>query len=396
MTGTTAYCTILSTNYLPKALALAESLRRHQDGASLTVLIIDARSDAELPEVPGVDLVGTDVLGLPERELLEVATIYDLVEFATAVKPLLLKHLLGTDDAVFYLDPDTYLTSPMAELEAELAASEGGILLTPHFLEPLPQDAPTTEGHLLTVGVFNLGFCGVDRRALDMLEWWWAHLRRECLFDFLSGLFVDQKWMDIGNTLFRARSLRHYGYNVSVVNLHERPIVERDGRLTIATTGEPLRLFHFHAFDTDHPEELSTRHDGSTAHLRTESAALDVLCREYAEILLAQQARLDPAPPYAYAHDTRGRRISRQLRRAYRAECAEDSSLPSPFLAEEADEFEAWRRRAWKPEAREVVGDALKSLRMSLPEEYARIKGTFPGLASRLRGRYVRADGIWG
>ena len=32
MTGTTAYCTILSTNYLPKALALADSLARFYGG----------------------------------------------------------------------------------------------------------------------------------------------------------------------------------------------------------------------------------------------------------------------------------------------------------------------------------------------------------------------------
>lgn len=396
MTGTTAYCTILSTNYLPKALALAESLRRHHAGASLTVLIIDAQTSADLPDVEEVDLVGTDVLGLPLPELLEVAMIYDLVEFATAIKPLLLKHLLATHDAVFYLDPDTYVTSPLAELEDELEASEGGILLTPHFLEPLPDNAPTTEGHLLTVGVFNLGFCGVDRRGLAFLDWWWGHLRTECLFDFLSGLFVDQKWMDIGNTLFQARSLRHYGYNVSVVNLHERPIGQRDGEFVIQATDEPLRLFHFHAFDTAHPEELSTRLDGSTAHMRSESAALDALCKEYAEILIGKQDLLEPAPPYAYSRDTRGRRISRQLRRAYRVECADGQRLPSPFVAAEAEAFDRWRRRAWQPEARQVVGDALKSMRMSLPEEYARVKGKFPGLASSLRRRYVRADGIWG
>jgi hypothetical protein len=395
MTGTTAYCAIVSTNYLPKALALADSLRRHE-GARLTVLLIDARSSAELPDVAEVDLVGTDVLGLPTAELLEVATIYDLVEFATAVKPLLLKWLLESHDAVFYLDPDTYLTSPLVELEAELAASEGGILLTPHFLEPLPDGAPTTEGHLLTVGVFNLGFCGVDRRGLALLDWWWGHLRTECLFDFLSGLFVDQKWMDIGNTLFRARSLRHYGYNVSVVNLHERPIGRRDGQFWVQSSDEPLRLFHFHAFDTAHPEELSTRLDGSTAHLRSESAALDALCTEYAEVLVAKQEALDPAPPYAYARDTRGRRISRQLRRAYRVQVTAGMRLPSPFVAAEADAFDDWRRGAWKPEAREVVGDALKSMRMSLPEEYARMKDRFPGVARRLRARFVRSDGIWG
>ena len=61
---------------------------------------------------------------------------YDLVEFATAVKPLLLRALLQTTEQVFYLDPDTFVTSPMTELGPALEASSGGILLTPHFLSP--------------------------------------------------------------------------------------------------------------------------------------------------------------------------------------------------------------------------------------------------------------------
>jgi hypothetical protein len=39
---------------------------------------------------------------------------YDLVEFATAVKPLLLTALLERTEQVFYLDPDTYVTSPIS------------------------------------------------------------------------------------------------------------------------------------------------------------------------------------------------------------------------------------------------------------------------------------------
>ncbi|NHA01520.1 hypothetical protein G5V59_21630 [Nocardioides sp. W3-2-3] len=42
-TPTVTYCTVLATNYLPKALALAESLER-QMGARLVVLLIDAES----------------------------------------------------------------------------------------------------------------------------------------------------------------------------------------------------------------------------------------------------------------------------------------------------------------------------------------------------------------
>jgi hypothetical protein len=259
MTTSVTYCTILSMNYLPKALALAESLRRHEDGATLTILFTDIARDEDLPQLHGVVSRSTAMLGLTEREVLDLATGYDLVELATAVKPLLLKTLLEDAEQVYYLDPDTYLTSPMVELSDALAASVGGILLTPHFLLPTPPERGKNEGHLLTVGVFNLGFCGVDRRARDFLDWWWGHLKDECLYDPMAGLFVDQKWMDIGSTLWQAASLRHSGYNVGVTNLPERPLALDDDGFYNAANGERLRLFHFHAFDASTPEVLSKR-----------------------------------------------------------------------------------------------------------------------------------------
>jgi len=390
------YCTILAKNYLPKALALADSLNRHQPGSTLVVLVIDARTDADLPEVsgvPGVRMMSLADYPLPEREVLHLATIYDLVEFATAVKPLLLDQLLEESEQVAYLDPDTYLTSPMEELSPALSASEGGLVLTPHFFRPPGPDAELSENHLLTVGFYNLGFCAVDRRARDFLRWWWGHLREECLWEPLSGLFVDQKWVDIGAPLFHGEALRHYGYNVGVANLDERPIAEDVDGYYIATTGDRLRLFHFHAFDTSAPEELSTRLDRSTAHLR--DGAVDRLCAEYAKDLIVHEESAPPAPPYVFWTDTRGRRISRQLRRAYRVESRAGASLPSPFVAAEAEAFEAWRRRAWRPMSRELVTDAVKSARLSMPEEYERIKNRLPGVAGKLRGRLSLRSGIW-
>ena len=394
-----AYTTILSTNYLAKALTLAETLQRHHPGARLTVLVIDSADAAHLAGVrqEGVEIVGTDILGLPHRDVLRLATIYDLVELATAVKPLLLKALLVDAEQAAYLDPDTYVTSPMVELSPDLEGSEGGILLTPHFLDPVPPGAELTEGHLLTVGVYNLGFCAVDRRALPFLDWWWGHLEHECLWDPLSGLFVDQKWCDIGSVTFRAGAWRHRGYNVSVANLHERPIVLDDAGYGIAGHLDRLRLFHFHAFDTSRPEELSTRLATSTAHLRTEGTAIDQLCREYADALIAHEQALPPADPYPYWTDTRGRRVSRQLRRAWRIEERRRTEpLPSPFLAEEAAAYDSWRRRALKTEARELMGDAVKSARLALPEEYGRLRNRFPRLVGKLRGAATKnADGIW-
>ncbi|HXP32454.1 MAG TPA: hypothetical protein VN820_00490, partial [Acidimicrobiales bacterium] len=148
---TRTFCTILSTNYLPKALALAESLRQHEDGALLHILFIDVAHDDGLPQLDGVVCLSTEVLGLRERTVLELTMSYDLVEFATAVKPLLLSALLERTEQVFYLDPDTYVTSPMAELGGALEASAGGILLTPHFLAPPPPGSEFSDGHMLLV-----------------------------------------------------------------------------------------------------------------------------------------------------------------------------------------------------------------------------------------------------
>jgi hypothetical protein len=398
---TRTYCTILSTNYLPKALALAESLRRHEDGAPLQILFIDHADDATLPVLEGVTCLSTSVLGLPRREVLGLATSYDLVEFATAVKPLVLRALLRSSDQVFYLDPDTYVTSPMVELGPALAASPGGILLTPHFLGPAPTDGGTdiSDGHMLLVGVNNLGFCGVDQRTGAFLDWWWSHLRTECLYDPLAGLFVDQKWMDIGSSLFQATTFRHAGYNVGVANLAERPLAEDDEGYFVASTGDRLRLFHFHAFDSSSPTQLSTRSGHMSDDLPDDSVTLR-LCKEYAEVLVAYEQALPASPSYPYWTDTGGRRITRQLRRAYLRDSLASpgaaGSLPIPFDPAEAGAYERWRRGAWKSIAKGLLGETAKCVRIVLPEEYDILRKRFPRVAGYLNDRFSGGSGMWG
>src|SRR4051794_28006555 len=159
-----AFCTILARNYLPKALTLSESLQRFDSPHPLTIFLIDATEDTELPELDGVRWMHPGHLNLPGRSALELPMSYDLVEFATAVKPLVLQKLLREHEQVAYLDPDTYQTSPMVELSPALDDSAGGIVLTPHYMTPTTQGGEFSEGHLLHVGVYNLGFCAVSRK----------------------------------------------------------------------------------------------------------------------------------------------------------------------------------------------------------------------------------------
>jgi hypothetical protein len=396
-----AYFTILARNYLPAALALNESLRRHGDGTPLSVLLIDVTDDTELPDVPGVRWMHPGMLDLDERTVLELAMSYELVEFATAIKPLVFRLLLREHEEVAYLDPDTYVVSPMEELSPALAEG-AGIVLTPHYLEPVPPGSPFSEGHLLHVGVYNLGFAALDRRAGEFLDWWWGHLKSECLHDPLSGLFVDQKWVDLGSVLFDASPLRHYGYNVGMANIHERAVASDSDGYYIAGHADRLRLFHFHAFDPRRPDELSTRFRTShpdgllTSDVAAEAEALNALCREYAALVLEREAEIGPQPAYIYATDTKGRRITHRMRHAYRVEAlASPGKLPSPFVAAEAADYERWRRSAFPLAGRLMAGDVAKGIRCALMEEYETTKRRLPGLTSSLRGRLIEKGGMW-
>src|SRR5205814_2788695 len=139
----------------PKALALADSLQRHGSEVPLAVFLIDATPDTDLPDHAGVRYLYPALLDLPERTVLDLAMSYDLVEFATAVKPLVLQLLLEEHEKVAYLDPDTFVTSPLDELGPAFDASPG-LVLTPHYLVPARAGADYSEGHLLHGGVYNL------------------------------------------------------------------------------------------------------------------------------------------------------------------------------------------------------------------------------------------------
>jgi hypothetical protein len=392
---TRIHCTILARNYLPSALTLSDSLQRHGSDTPLVVFVTDATADTEFPEIDGVRWMRPTALELPERTVLELLMSYDLVEFATAVKPLVLGALLREYDEAIYLDPDTYLVSPMAELGPALEA-EPPVVLTPHFLEPPPPGSHFTEGHMLSVGVHNLGFCAVNRRAGPLLEWWWDHLRTECLHDALSGLFVDQKWMDVGSVLFGATVLRHYGYNVGVGNIHERELARDGDGYYIASTGDRLRLFHFHAFDPGRPESLYNRLSTRNGSMGVDNDSLRDLCAEYAAQVIKKRELIGPQPSYAYATDTTGRRISRRMRHAYRVAVAGDpAGVPSPFVPEEGAAYERWRRGAARLAGQLTLSDVAKGLRCAMPEEYDKLKHRVPGLMRRLRGRILEDSGMW-
>jgi hypothetical protein len=122
------------------------------------------------------------------------------------------------------------------------------------------------------------------------------------------------------------------------------------------------------------------------------------LCHEYAASVLANQTIVADlvALPYAYNYDSTGRPISRRMRTVFRqALLAGDAELPSPFLAEDATAFAAWRKASRRSVTKDLVSDAAKGARLVLPEEYLRFKKRFPNAARVARKRSLARSGLW-
>ena len=113
-------CTIIAKNYVAYARVLAQSLAEHHPGGRLWTLIIDDFSRLHRPGARSRSrsLTPADIDCEPFTQM---ALRYSVLELSTAVKPWLLRHLMGeTGGPVTYLDPDIKIYGSLERLD-ELA-----------------------------------------------------------------------------------------------------------------------------------------------------------------------------------------------------------------------------------------------------------------------------------
>src|SRR5712671_1290554 len=96
--GTVKFCTVVACNYLAHARVLAASLRRFEPEASLAVLVLDDVDEVIGEGIEEFDVLRPADLDISALEFHRMATIYGVLELATAVKPWLLQHLLERDE----------------------------------------------------------------------------------------------------------------------------------------------------------------------------------------------------------------------------------------------------------------------------------------------------------
>jgi hypothetical protein len=339
-----AGCTIISRNFLSYARVLGESWLRNHPRSRFYALVIDDLP-GDVGADCGIDIVTPDQVRPPHFD--ELSFKYDVVELSTAVKPAFLAFLLAREEAVVYLDPDILVLRSFAELRRVLRSAE--IVLTPHFLSPLPRDGlrPSEEGMLIT-GVYNLGFLALARskEATSLLSWWDSRLRDGSRVDYQNGSFYDQKWMDLVPAYYGPTVIfRDPTYNVAYWNLHEREL-ERRGS-TFLVGGAPVTFFHFSGYDPNNPTRLSKRVNAELA--RTEvvaGTALAELLSLYTDLQhrhgFATYSKWEPG----FSRFSNGVKIHKLLRRLYSdLDDVRRAQFRNPFESEGADSFFAWATR---------------------------------------------------
>lgn len=335
-----AACTIVSPNYLAYARTLSASyLAQHPDHRFFVLLVADLQ-DAAPFRTDAFEPVLLGQIGLADVH--GEAMKYDILELNTNVKPTFMKHLMRVHglDALVYLDPDIFVYGTLEPIFAALDAGSSAVL-TPHMTRPVSDGRSPSEQDLLYNGTYNLGFVAIGHaeESRRLLDWWEDRCLHQGFSEGRTGLFVDQKWMNLAPGFFPKVSIsRDPGLNMAYWNLHERqlldsaegPAVQRDDESPV-----PLRFFHFSGFSTAEPDVISKNTDRFTLADRPD---LRGIFAAYKTAVQANTGHNSEALPYGFDQFSDGTSITRLSRRLYAAHEArlsgEKGANADPFDAQ--------------------------------------------------------------
>ncbi len=317
-----AGCTIVSPNYLHFATTLAGSyVAQHPDQRFYVLIVADLTDPAPLGVDPSFTPVMLGEIGVPD--LRAAAMKYDILELNTNVKPTFLKHLLRTREleSLIYLDPDIFVYRALDPVFEALGHGATAVV-TPHMTAPVADGKSPSEQDLLYNGTYNLGFIGVGNtdESWRLLDWWEDRCLKLGFSEGRTGLFVDQKWMNLAPGLFeRVVISRDAGLNMAYWNLHERTLIQTGNGYDVLTPDRaavPLRFFHFSGLSPSEPDLLSRNTDRFTLLTRPD---LREIFAAYKAALLAHGDHAAQNLPYGFDRFSDGTTVTRLARRLFAA-----------------------------------------------------------------------------
>lgn len=215
------FCTVITKDYLPYAIALYKSLRKFDPTMQLQVLVVDGDIAAErIATYPGMKII-------PVSEMMNFSLTRSLYKkyahtsadnFRWSLKPVFIRYLLTKSfTKVIFTDCDVFFYEDYAFLFNELENSS--ILLTPHWRCSNPLKDEQAFLSIFSDGIYNAGFIGASMAAIPALEWWAQVCHYQMVTDEAKGLREDQGYLDLVPVQFEnVVIIRHKGCNISAWN----------------------------------------------------------------------------------------------------------------------------------------------------------------------------------
>lgn len=328
--------TSCSSNYLPKARVLADTLKAYHPEAKLALLLCDTP-----PAFVDFTKEKFDYVWQPKDMGYDAAFEFEhnVMELCTAVKGRGLVKLWDHEpdsDLILYLDPDVVVYHDLAPMLDYLGDNEIG--LVPHITAPEAFDRGVTLTELSVVrhGTYNLGHLILrpGKHSREMAQWWADRLDKYCFDDPESGLFTDQRWCDLVPAIFdKVSVLRQPNMDVASWNAGSRELIALGGG-QYEIDGYPLLTYHFSGTGPN------GTHKRVRESLNPSNGAQAEIEREYeADIARHGQAHL-ARWPFAGDYFEDGTRVSTLARRYYRRHKDLQKAFPNPFK----DGYASWLR----------------------------------------------------
>lgn len=327
--------TICAKNYLAQAFTLKESFSKNNPNIPFFIFLADLISD---------DVKGSNEIIQLSEEIIpkweEMAFKYNVIEFATSIKPFCISYLFKNYDYVMYLDPDIYVTNSLDKIFNYLKSKD--MIITPHYNHIQQQfSGAVPEEELLFVGIYNLGFCAIknSETGMSIVNWWKNRLENKCFADKQLALHVDQKWIDFLPGFFPDNICisHNIGCNVAIWNLHERKLIIEKNKYFVQDLvdgkKEQLYFFHFSGFDPYSTEYINRRHPNYNTK---DYPSFKPLIQEYRELEYKNNYNYYSKLKYDFGCFPNGTTILPLNRRLY--EKFEDR-YPHPFTKEECYKF---------------------------------------------------------
>lgn len=248
------YCTYFDANYLVRAVALIESLQKHETADfCLYAICLDevSRRILERLQYPNVVPVPMHALEQRDRELLAAKQNRSTVEYYWTATPTIILRILEQHpeiDVLTYLDADLFFYSSPDPIYEELG--DRSVLIHEHRFPPeLAHLEPTS-------GKYNVGLLCFrnDASGLRVLRWWRERCNEWCYAHYEDGKYGDQLYLNgWPETFDRVVVLQNVGAGLAPWN-HGQYELSRDpsGRTLINET--PLVFYHFHSLAFVTPE----------------------------------------------------------------------------------------------------------------------------------------------